>query len=112
MKCISVTVSISIQSCEVEVNAYLLSELKILLKKNIIVHRKLIFCSVILFSHPKTSVSYSSFYFKVTYVTSPLPGIILEVAVKEGVKVKKGQKLIVLEAMKMENVIEAILTEK
>ncbi|HON53956.1 MAG TPA: biotin/lipoyl-binding protein [Bacteroidales bacterium] len=40
-------------------------------------------------------------------VTSPLPGIILEVAVKEGDIVKKGQKLIVLEAMKMENVIEA-----
>ncbi|HBZ35860.1 MAG TPA: acetyl-CoA carboxylase biotin carboxyl carrier protein subunit, partial [Rikenellaceae bacterium] len=39
-------------------------------------------------------------------VTSPLPGIILEVAVKEGDIVKKGQKLIVLEAMKMENVIE------
>jgi len=44
---------------------------------------------------------------KVTNVTSPLPGIILEVAVKEGDSVKKGQKLIVLEAMKMENVIEA-----
>lgn len=40
-------------------------------------------------------------------VTSPLPGVILEVAVKEGDSVKKGQKLIVLEAMKMENVIEA-----
>ena len=40
-------------------------------------------------------------------VTSPLPGVILEVAVKEGESVKKGQKLIVLEAMKMENVIEA-----
>ena len=40
-------------------------------------------------------------------VTSPLPGIILEVAVKEGDIVKKGQKLIVLEAMKIENVIEA-----
>ena len=35
-------------------------------------------------------------------VTSPLPGVILEVAVKEGDSVKKGQKLIVLEAMKME----------
>ncbi|MDD3033768.1 MAG: biotin/lipoyl-binding protein [Bacteroidales bacterium] len=40
-------------------------------------------------------------------VTSPLPGVILEVSVKEGDSVKKGQKLIVLEAMKMENVIEA-----
>lgn len=40
-------------------------------------------------------------------VTSPLPGIILEIAVKEGDAVKKGQKLIVLEAMKMENIIES-----
>lgn len=42
-----------------------------------------------------------------TTVTSPLPGIILEVSCKEGEAVKKGQKLLVLEAMKMENVIEA-----
>lgn len=40
-------------------------------------------------------------------VTSPLPGVILDVAVKEGDAVKKGDKVIVLEAMKMENVIEA-----
>jgi glutaconyl-CoA/methylmalonyl-CoA decarboxylase subunit gamma len=42
-----------------------------------------------------------------TAVTSPLPGVILEVNVKEGDQVKKGQKLMMLEAMKMENVIEA-----
>ena len=42
-----------------------------------------------------------------TTITSPLPGVILEVVVKEGDVVKKGQKLMVLEAMKMENVIEA-----
>lgn len=40
-------------------------------------------------------------------VTSPLPGVILEVSCKEGDAVKKGQKLLILEAMKMENVIEA-----
>lgn len=40
-------------------------------------------------------------------VTSPLPGVILDVAVKEGDAVKKGDKVVVLEAMKMENVIEA-----
>ena len=40
-------------------------------------------------------------------VTSPLPGIILEICCKEGDTVKKGQKLLVLEAMKMENIIEA-----
>ena len=40
-------------------------------------------------------------------VTSPLPGVILEVNVKVGDAVTKGQKVMVLEAMKMENVIEA-----
>ncbi|NLA15790.1 MAG: biotin/lipoyl-binding protein [Bacteroidales bacterium] len=40
-------------------------------------------------------------------INSPLPGVILEVNVKEGDTVKSGQKLVVLEAMKMENNIEA-----
>lgn len=40
-------------------------------------------------------------------VTSPLPGIIIEINVKEGDQVKAGQQLAVLEAMKMENAIEA-----
>ena len=38
---------------------------------------------------------------------SPLPGTILEIACKEGDTIKKGQKLIILEAMKMENSIIA-----
>lgn len=38
---------------------------------------------------------------------SPLPGIILEIHCKTGDAVKKGQKLLILEAMKMENVINA-----
>ena len=42
-----------------------------------------------------------------TTVSSPLPGVILDVCVKEGDAVKSGQKIMVLEAMKMENVIEA-----
>jgi Acetyl/propionyl-CoA carboxylase, alpha subunit len=42
-----------------------------------------------------------------TTVTSPLPGVILEVSCKEGDVVKRGQKVMILEAMKMENVIEA-----
>ena len=41
-------------------------------------------------------------------VTSPLPGVIIEVSVKEGQAVKAGQKVAVLEAMKMENDIEAL----
>lgn len=40
-------------------------------------------------------------------VTSPLPGVIIEVSVKEGQAVKAGQKVAVIEAMKMENEIEA-----
>jgi len=40
-------------------------------------------------------------------IKSPLPGVILEVLVREGDSVKIGQKLLVLEAMKMENNIES-----
>jgi biotin carboxyl carrier protein len=38
---------------------------------------------------------------------SPLPGTILEMRVREGDQIKTGQVLFVLEAMKMENNIEA-----
>ena len=41
------------------------------------------------------------------YVKSPLPGVILELFVKEGDIVTKGQKLLCLEAMKMENNIDS-----
>ena len=40
-------------------------------------------------------------------VASPLPGVIIEVSVKEGQSVKAGQKVAVIEAMKMENEIAA-----
>lgn len=40
-------------------------------------------------------------------VTSPMPGTILDIKVKTGDAVKKGQVLAVLEAMKMENEIMA-----
>lgn len=36
---------------------------------------------------------------------SPLPGVIIDVCVSEGQAVKRGQKIAVLEAMKMENEI-------
>ena len=42
-----------------------------------------------------------------TKVESPLPGVVIEVSVKEGQAVKQGQKVAVLEAMKMENEIAA-----
>lgn len=38
---------------------------------------------------------------------SPLPGVILDIICKPGDAVKKGQKLMVLEAMKMENAINS-----
>lgn len=40
-------------------------------------------------------------------VKSPLPGVILEIKVKVGDVVKRGQTIIILEAMKMENNINA-----
>ena len=40
-------------------------------------------------------------------VTSPMPGTILSVNVKQGDAVKSGQVLMILEAMKMENEIMA-----
>lgn len=40
-------------------------------------------------------------------VKAPMPGLILEIFVKEGQEVKKGDKLYILEAMKMENVIKS-----
>ena len=42
-----------------------------------------------------------------TVIHSPLPGVIISIDVKEGQAVKKGQKVAVLEAMKMENEIQA-----
>ncbi|HEX7502308.1 MAG TPA: biotin/lipoyl-containing protein [Acidobacteriota bacterium] len=40
-------------------------------------------------------------------VKAPLPGLIIDVKVHEGEKVKAGQNIIVMEAMKMENQIQA-----
>ncbi len=40
-------------------------------------------------------------------ITAPLPGIVFEVKVKNGEKVKQGQSLFALMAMKMENDIAA-----
>lgn len=40
-------------------------------------------------------------------VTAPMPGTILDIAVKEGDAVKAGQLCVILEAMKMENELPA-----
>jgi len=44
---------------------------------------------------------------RVSVLRSPLPGVILEISCKVGDNMKKGQKVMILEAMKMENVINA-----
>ncbi len=43
-------------------------------------------------------------------VTSPLPGVILDIKIKEGDTVVVGQTLMVLEAMKMENNVESTVS--
>ncbi len=42
-----------------------------------------------------------------TAVVAPMPGQILELSVANGASVKKGEKILILEAMKMENEIVA-----
>ena len=42
-----------------------------------------------------------------THVAASMPGMVIGIAVKEGDKVHKGDKLLVLEAMKMETVLNA-----
>ena len=57
---------------------------------------------------------------KVNEIKAPMPGLVLEVSVKAGQTIAKGDPLLILEAMKMENVIksagdgvvEEILVEK
>ena len=42
---------------------------------------------------------------QVKQIKAPMPGLVLQVAVEEGQEVKDGQRLLILEAMKMENSI-------
>ena len=41
------------------------------------------------------------------FLLSPMPGLLVDVAVKQGQQVKAGERLAVIEAMKMENVLFA-----
>ncbi len=45
---------------------------------------------------------------KVNDLKAPMPGLVLDILVKEGDKINKGDTLIVLEAMKMENALKAV----
>ena len=44
---------------------------------------------------------------KVNELKAPMPGLVLDVRVSEGDTVKKGDPILVLEAMKMENIIKS-----
>ena len=44
---------------------------------------------------------------KVAELKAPMPGLVLSVLVKEGDEIQKGDNLLVLEAMKMENIIKS-----
>lgn len=44
---------------------------------------------------------------KINEIKAPMPGMVLDIKVKDGDNVKKGDVLIVLEAMKMENNIKS-----
>jgi len=44
---------------------------------------------------------------KAADLKAPMPGMVVEVAVAEGQEVLKGDRLVVLEAMKMENILKA-----
>lgn len=44
---------------------------------------------------------------KVNHVRAPMPGLIIDLKVKDGDQVKAGDALLILEAMKMENIIKS-----
>lgn len=44
---------------------------------------------------------------KVNELKAPMPGLVLDVIVSEGQAVKKGDAIVVLEAMKMENILKS-----
>jgi biotin carboxyl carrier protein len=45
---------------------------------------------------------------KVKEVTAPMPGLVLDIRVVPGQTVQKGDVLLILEAMKMENAIKSV----
>ncbi|SDB83018.1 acetyl-CoA carboxylase biotin carboxyl carrier protein [Williamwhitmania taraxaci] len=58
-------------------------------------------------AHPSLARTQSPGVATAGAIKSPLPGVILDLYVKEGDYIKMGQKLLLLEAMKMENNIDS-----
>lgn len=44
---------------------------------------------------------------KIDAIKAPMPGLVLKILVEEGQQIKKGDPVLILEAMKMENVFKA-----
>lgn len=44
---------------------------------------------------------------KIREIKAPMPGLVLKIMVEEGAAVQKGDNLLVLEAMKMENILKS-----
>jgi biotin carboxyl carrier protein len=44
---------------------------------------------------------------KVNDIIAPMPGMVLKVVVNEGQEIKKGESILILEAMKMENILKS-----
>jgi biotin carboxyl carrier protein len=44
---------------------------------------------------------------KISEIPAPMPGLVLEIIVKPGQEVQEGDPLLILEAMKMENILKA-----
>ena len=44
---------------------------------------------------------------KINELKAPMPGLVLNIVVSEGKQVKKGEAILVLEAMKMENILKS-----
>jgi biotin carboxyl carrier protein len=49
---------------------------------------------------------------KINDLKAPMPGLVLSILVEEGAEIKKGDNLLVLEAMKMENILKATADAK
>ena len=86
---------------EIDVNG---SKYKVELEQDVNITKTPVLKRTAVSTHKKIEKKVSS---ATLLVKSPLPGNILQVFVKEGDEVKKGDKLVMYEAMKMENIILA-----